>query len=781
MRVFELGGISVIARFHVPVSRSVSRQGRNAWRVVIAAFIALLASTPALADYCGRLNERPCNINEYFPSCATNLVAAGTACIHPNCGAEGQPQCNVAQRPLGTTCDIDLMAQSPGISIGGAAPACKHPPGCGHLGERACNIWERIPSCDHDLVEGGGQCNRPACGNEGNRPCTLFERPSPVYLTMLVLPEGVALSQFTAMTSTGCDLDLVADKAISHALQSTATGQPANGSNPTCRRPGTPPFPSAAPAPAAAPVASSAHGAVAVGIEVGTDRPGNDYRSATLTSADPALCMAMCNGDAQCRAWTYTNPGVKAASAVCFLKSAVPPPVADACCSSGVGKPAVPIAVPKVTPAQLGAPKGPVPKNTPPPTGTTGTSGPGTGTIVATGSPGISGTAGTPGTGGTAGTSVATGTTTTTTATTSPGASGASGPAAPLCSPPAAASAAIPVGTLVQDVTVRDTVVRNATCLYRAGVTTGQTYVLSVTGIVGAVAVKVYDDPALTRPTACLSPNLVNSTYDEPADCTFVATSGAIYASVSATIASALSQNAYNIRVSPHFDAPAATQGTDQNPLEISPNRPFGATAGSAWSDMSYYKVNATGATGDVVISMTGMTGAEDMTLSIYDNPGFQGALSSASCSLALFGTFPESCKLPGGKTYYIKVRTGAIGGPFTLMVDAPGAGAAAAGTQGGATSTPAGGSAGTSASSGTVAAGLDPDENLIGGGYLTLELTVPDPASCQAVCSAEINCTAFTYTKPGIKGANAFCELKRGAVTPAHDTCCVSGLRPNG
>jgi hypothetical protein len=47
---------------------------------------------------------------------------------------------------------------------------------CGAAGQRACTLGERIPSCDVNLVEGGGQCVRPACGAEGQRPCGPVER-----------------------------------------------------------------------------------------------------------------------------------------------------------------------------------------------------------------------------------------------------------------------------------------------------------------------------------------------------------------------------------------------------------------------------------------------------------------------------------------------------------------------------------------------------------------------------------------------------------------------------
>ena len=70
--------------------------------------------------------------------------------------------------------------------------------------------------------------------------------------------------------------------------------------------------------------------------EVGVNRPGEDYKCIDLPSADPALCRKACDGDVQCRAYSYVKPGVEGPSARCWLKSAVPPGVPDECCVSGV-------------------------------------------------------------------------------------------------------------------------------------------------------------------------------------------------------------------------------------------------------------------------------------------------------------------------------------------------------------------------------------------------------------------------------------------------------------
>lgn len=47
---------------------------------------------------------------------------------------------------------------------------------CGANGERACRVDEKFPSCNVNLVEGGGQCIRPACGAAGQRGCSPVQR-----------------------------------------------------------------------------------------------------------------------------------------------------------------------------------------------------------------------------------------------------------------------------------------------------------------------------------------------------------------------------------------------------------------------------------------------------------------------------------------------------------------------------------------------------------------------------------------------------------------------------
>jgi hypothetical protein len=70
--------------------------------------------------------------------------------------------------------------------------------------------------------------------------------------------------------------------------------------------------------------------------EVGIDRPGSDYFSYTMRAPRDSLCAWRCMQDARCRAWTYVRPGVQGPRARCWLKNAVPAPVRNNCCVSGV-------------------------------------------------------------------------------------------------------------------------------------------------------------------------------------------------------------------------------------------------------------------------------------------------------------------------------------------------------------------------------------------------------------------------------------------------------------
>ena len=71
------------------------------------------------------------------------------------------------------------------------------------------------------------------------------------------------------------------------------------------------------------------------GIEIDTDRPGNDMHGFNVAQANPAMCQTSCTNDAQCVAWTYVKPGIQGPAPRCYLKNAVPAPTRNTCCVSG--------------------------------------------------------------------------------------------------------------------------------------------------------------------------------------------------------------------------------------------------------------------------------------------------------------------------------------------------------------------------------------------------------------------------------------------------------------
>lgn len=70
-------------------------------------------------------------------------------------------------------------------------------------------------------------------------------------------------------------------------------------------------------------------------VENAVNRGGGDY--AQFEVADPEACRAYCQQDPSCRAYTFVhaNKG-QGPTPRCWMKSVVPPPIADSCCISGV-------------------------------------------------------------------------------------------------------------------------------------------------------------------------------------------------------------------------------------------------------------------------------------------------------------------------------------------------------------------------------------------------------------------------------------------------------------
>jgi hypothetical protein len=74
-------------------------------------------------------------------------------------------------------------------------------------------------------------------------------------------------------------------------------------------------------------------------MEWNVDRPGKNFTHFVLAQADPQLCLKECADRPNCVAWTYVKPNTtQGLKPLCWLKNAVPDPVPDNCCVSGVIK-----------------------------------------------------------------------------------------------------------------------------------------------------------------------------------------------------------------------------------------------------------------------------------------------------------------------------------------------------------------------------------------------------------------------------------------------------------
>lgn len=72
-------------------------------------------------------------------------------------------------------------------------------------------------------------------------------------------------------------------------------------------------------------------------FEVNINRPGGDYIDFASGGAHTALlCLAACQSQPACKAWTYVKPGIQGPQSHCWLKTIVPPAQVNNCCVSGV-------------------------------------------------------------------------------------------------------------------------------------------------------------------------------------------------------------------------------------------------------------------------------------------------------------------------------------------------------------------------------------------------------------------------------------------------------------
>jgi hypothetical protein len=71
---------------------------------------------------------------------------------------------------------------------------------------------------------------------------------------------------------------------------------------------------------------------------------------------------------------------------------------------------------------------------------------------------------------------------------------------------------------------------------------------------------------------------------------------------------------------------------------------------------------------------------------------------------------------------------------------------------------------------------GFECDTNRNGSDYNGFDLPQANAQMCQAYCSADNSCRAWTYVRPGVQGPNARCYLKNPAPAASANNCCISG-----
>ncbi|WP_229549905.1 PAN domain-containing protein [Nostoc sp. CHAB 5836] len=64
------------------------------------------------------------------------------------------------------------------------------------------------------------------------------------------------------------------------------------------------------------------------------------------------------------------------------------------------------------------------------------------------------------------------------------------------------------------------------------------------------------------------------------------------------------------------------------------------------------------------------------------------------------------------------------------------------------------------------------------GSDYTSFMTTSPSASVCQESCINDSRCSAYTYVRPGVQGANAVCYLKSPAPASTPNSCCVSGVK---
>lgn len=61
-------------------------------------------------------------------------------------------------------------------------------------------------------------------------------------------------------------------------------------------------------------------------ILTGWTRIGSVYQRISLTGGNQAMCAALCDGEAQCRSWVWSPPGLNGVDDECALLASTPAP-----------------------------------------------------------------------------------------------------------------------------------------------------------------------------------------------------------------------------------------------------------------------------------------------------------------------------------------------------------------------------------------------------------------------------------------------------------------------
>ena len=116
--------------------------------------VSVTAPAPQPVSACGGAGQRACCVGERVPSCNPGFIEV-PGCTTGNCTCGGP-------NPLG-------VLKSIGRCVSVTAPASQPVSACGGVGQRACCVGERVPSCNPGFIEVPG-CTTGNCTCGGPNP-----------------------------------------------------------------------------------------------------------------------------------------------------------------------------------------------------------------------------------------------------------------------------------------------------------------------------------------------------------------------------------------------------------------------------------------------------------------------------------------------------------------------------------------------------------------------------------------------------------------------------------